>query len=338
MDTSAALGAIDSAAAAVPVQPRFSEEATVIAAPTPTPKAPARRPGRPPKQKNNLVETLGVVAEPFNPLSYVEMVISNPTMFKKILSLHKAYAVSEVEIYFGLEDVRMKAKDHLGRTTIYTTFFGRMINIYYCKTPISIVVKREYLDHILGPPDKANHKISIVLRENWRSSVYIIVKDMDYDKENIYDVEVIRASESEISYDGDVDTDHPLQFSFDSKHLKSEILKLSPLSKLLSIQKVDGKHLMFTGDNSTKPGYNGIYSNSEKIGMKNRLGAGHVFHISVPIGYIKPFTSSCIGEHVTIAADPVKKISFTSGLDKKIDGQYGIEIKVFSDLYTVSRA
>lgn len=348
MNTSAILGAIDVAVAAnsgpstaavsshpsiLPVQPRFTEDVIAMAEPTPAPVAPktTRKPGRPPKKKEIPADVHGIITTPSFEANYVEMVTCNPTIFKKILALHKAYAAPEIEFCFGHKEVVLRARDHHNRSTLYTTFDCNLLNIYYCREPISVVIKREYLDHIIGPPDKTNHKITFILRENWRSVIYIIVKDMIYEKENRYEIDVIRQAEQPSVIDDD--SEYPLQFTFDSRHFKSEITKLSQLSKLLTIEKVDGGALTFIGDNSTKPKYHGVYESKDKIALVDKLPARHVFRVSVAINYIKPMATATIGERITIAVDTSKRISMTTMLDQKVDGRFGIKLKLFADLY-----
>lgn len=346
MNTETILGAIDAAVAAatadatakVPVQPRFSEELLAAlpnpdadARPIPPPRA-ARRPGRPPKVKTNMAAILGVQAAPTNERDLVEMVVCNPALFKKIFTLYRGYSVSEIEMFFGIDEVKLKAKDHVGRTTIYISMPGRLMNFYYCRDPMQIVLKREYLERILGAPEKDNQKITFVVREeNHRSILYIIVQDMDYDKDNSYKVEIINRPASDV-YCADNDTEYPLRFTLDSKHLKSEVLKIAKIGSTLTIKKVKQEPLEFTTDANIKPSYKGTYNNSEKIQLRSTLSPNDILTVSVPIEYIKPFTSSCIGEQVVIAIDKLNRLSLTTFADKKLEGQYAAEIKVFSDI------
>ena len=159
------------------------------------PAAPAekKRPGRPPKKRRelNVAEVLGIADRPANADDVVEMVYCNPLVFKKLLALDKAYEVSEVEMIFEPTQLRMKARDHLGKSTIYKTIEGRWMNFYYCRERIRICVKREYLEKILGNLDKNQYKVTFLLKENYRSTLYIIVKDCLYDKDKSYDIEIM---------------------------------------------------------------------------------------------------------------------------------------------------
>lgn len=293
-----------------------------------------KRPGRPPKKRPemNVAEVLGIADKPVNPDDIVEMVYCNPLVFKKLLSLDKAYEVNEIEMIFELNGLRLKSKDHLGKSTIYKTIDGRWMNYYYCKERVRICVKREYLEKILGNLDKNQYKITFLLKENYRSTLYIIVKDYQYDKDKSYDVEVIYKPNAEADDNRDDDTHYPIKFAFDSKHFKAEINQVRKMSPLLTIQKSGDEPLQFTFDEAKKLNYNGRYNNPVKIKLDNRLPLDDIFTVSVVIDYIKPFSNSCIGDDVYIAADKKEKISFLTYLDKKSDGQYAVSVKAYTEV------
>jgi hypothetical protein len=263
----------------------------------------------------------------------MEMVYCSPMVFKKLLTLDKGYEVSEVEMIFELNGLRMKAKDHLGKSTIYKTIDGRWMNYYYCKERIRICVKREYLEKILGNLDKNQYKVTFLLKENYRTTLYIIVKDCQYDKDKSYEVEVIFKPD-ELGWDDakDDDTNYPLKFAFDSKHFKAEINQVRKMSPLLTIQKTGDEPLQFTFDEAKKLNYNGRYNNPAKIKLDSKIAPDDIFTVSITIDYIKPFSNSCIGDDVYIAADKKEKMSFMTFLDKKAEGQYAVCVKVYTEI------
>ncbi len=322
------LNAIDAAAGGVP-EPVAPAPVDAV-----RPAEPKKRPGRPPKKRPEMVaaEVLGVANAPVNPDDLMEMVYCSPMMFKKLLTLYKKYEVSELELTFEAAGVRGKAKDHLNKSTIYTTIDGRLLNYYYCREPIRIVVKREYLEKILVDLDKNQYKVTFLLKENYRSTLYIIVKDCQYDKDKSYEVEVIYKAGDGVDDQRDDDTNYPVKFAFDSKHFKAEINQVRKMSPLLTIQKIGNEPLQFTFDEAKKLNYNGRYNNPDKIKLRSAVAADDIFTVSIVIDYIKPFSNSCIGDDVFIAADKREKMSFMTFLDKKNEGQYVVCVKIFVEI------
>lgn len=320
VDDSVAAAAVDDVVANDPAQPPKQE--------------PKKKPGRPPKKRPELVqaEVLGVAERPVNPDDLMEMVYCSPMIFKKILTLYKGYEVSEVEMTFEAGGVRWKAKDHLNKSSIHTTMDGRLMNYYYCRETIRICVKREYLEKILGNLDKNQYKVTFLLKENYRSTLYIIVKDCQYDKDKSYEVEVIYKAGDPVDEPKDDDTDYPIKFAFDSKHFKSEINQVRKMSQLLTIQKIGNEPLQFTFDEAKKLNYNGRYNNPDKIKLRSTVAPDDVFTVSIVIDYIKPFSNSCIGDDVFIAADKKEKMSFMTYLDKKNENSYVVCIKIFTEI------
>ncbi len=327
------------AAAAPVLAPTEGEQVVLVTGQVPVQtqvaQEPKKRPGRPPKKRPELsvAEVIGVAPQPVNEDDVIEMVYCNPLVFKKLLLIDKSYDVSEIEMIFEPTGLRMRAKDHLGKSNIYKTISGRCVNYYYCKERIRICIKREYLEKILGNLDKNQYKVTFILKENYRSTLYIIVKDCQYDKDKSYEVEVIyKPNEPEHEENKDDETNYPIKFVLDSKHFKSEINQVRKMSPILTIQKTGDEPLQFTFDDAKKLNYNGRYNNPGKIRLESRIAPDDIFSTSVVIDYIKPFSNACIGDDVHIAADKRERICFTTYLDKKPDGTNACEVKVFTEI------
>jgi hypothetical protein len=175
--------------------------------------------------------------------------------------------------------------------------------------------------------------------EDFRRSLYIIVKDCQYDKDKSYEVEIsYKPDDPNAEEVKDDDTNYPIRFVVDSKHLKDEITQVSRMSPLLTIQKAGNEPLQFTFDEAKKVNYNGRYNNSEKIKLQSNLAGEDVFNASIFIDYIKPFTNACIGDDVYIAADIKERMSFMTFLDKKPDGNFSVCVKVFTEIKGDRRA
>jgi hypothetical protein len=303
------------------------------------PKMPARKPGRPPKKRPEIAiaDVVGIANAPANAEDLVELAYCNPTAFKKLLSLYKSYGAADICMIFDKDVVKIKTKDHLGKSAIWAKIHCKLLNFYYCKDKIKISIKREYLEKILGSMSKNQYKMMFMLKENYRSKLYIIVKDCQYDKDNTYEVEVSYKPEDQDDDElQENDADYPIKFRVDSKHFKEEINKIKRMSPVLTIQKIGTEPLQFTFDEAKKLNYRGPYNDPEKIKLVSKLEPNDIFNVSVVIDYIKPFSNSSIGDDVYISADKKNKLSLSTFLDKKIN-EHVIEVKIFTEIREYKR-
>lgn len=290
-------------------------------------------PGRPKKVVVNApVEVHGIVDKPVNEEDLLELVYYNPTLFKKIMQLLKAFEVSEVEMNFDAAGTKITAKDHLGKSTLYITIDGRCMNLYYCKAPMRVTVKRESLEKVLGTLGKNHYKITFILKENYRSTMYLVIKDLEYNNDDTYEIDVVFKPEDAARNEArDDDTNYPIKFKISSKHFKTKINNIQKLSPTFTIQKCGTEPLQLTFDKAQKVNWTGVYNDSEKIDLKSTLADDEIFNVSLYINYIKPFSNSNIGDDVYIAADKREKMSFMTLLDKKDIG-WSCGIKIFTEV------
>ncbi len=296
-----------------------------------------KKPGRPKKKVPAVpIEVHGIVEAPVNPEDIMELVYCNPNLFKKLLQLFKQFNVSEVEMLFDKAGLRMFCTDHLQKSNIYTTIDGKCMNLYYCKAPTRICITRADLERILGILGKTHFKITFRLRDDARSVLCIIIKDIEYNSDETFDIDITCKVDDGLKDAAkgtglDDDTNYPLKFKFAAKHFKNRINNIKKLSATAIIQKVGDGPLQFTCDKVQKINFAGIYNDPDKIELKSMLGADDIFSISVNINYIKPFSNSNIGDDVYIAVDHVGKISFMTYLDKKDIG-YACCVKIFTEI------
>lgn len=301
-------------------------------------EATKKKPGRPKKKIIAIqVDTHGVVPQPCNPDDILELVYCNPSMFKKLLQLYKAFSISEININFDVAGVRINNKDHLGKSTIYTTIDGKCTNLYYCKEPIRVCVKRANLERIFNALNKNQYKVSFVLRENYRSTMYILTHDLEYSMFETYDVDVVFNPEQPAAagvaapIPRDNDAAYPVKFKVSAKHFKSKISAINKLSKTFTIQKYGAEPLQLTFDKAQTVNWTAVYNDGEKIGLQSTLQPDEMLSATVYIDHIYPFSNSVIGDDVYIAADKMEKMSFTTYLDKKDIG-WTTCIKIFTEI------
>ena len=298
-----------------------------------TATAPERKkPGRPKKKiLTTPVEARGIVNAPSTPGDLVELVYDNPTMFKKLLHLYKLFEVSELELNFDKNKLGIVTKDHLDKSTIYTTIQGAQMNLYYCETPMRICVRRDSLDKVLGLLGKTHYKISIVLKEDYRSTMYMIVRDIEYSNESCYEIAVIYSRQCEPPSGARDDINYPLRFTLATKHFRTLINNVRRLSSTITLQKAGTDPIQFTFAKAQRVNWTCVYNDSQKIDLHSSIAPDDIFSVSVNIDYIRPFSNSAVGDEVTIAASHNNKISFTTILDKR-GHHHAAEIKIYTEI------
>jgi len=297
-----------------------------------------KKPGRPRKKVVSMpIEIHGIVNEPIDKGDEMELAYCNPIMFKKLMQLYKAFEVSEIEMIFDTLGVKIITKDHLGKSIIYSTIDGRCMNFYYCKKPIRICIKRDNLERVLSTINKNHYKITFQLKEDYRSTMYLTIKDSEYNNENEYEVEVGTIPEEVIiGKIKDDESNYPISFKISSKHFKTTINNSRKISQTFTIQKCGDEPLQFTFDKPQKVNWIGVYNDPEKINLQSSLKDDDIFIVSVFIDHIKPFSNSNIGEEVFIYADKKEKMCFMTRMDKKDIG-WACSVKIFTEIKNYRR-
>jgi hypothetical protein len=291
-----------------------------------------KKPGRPKKEVPVVkIVSLGIVNAPIHPDDVLELIYDKPMIFKKICKLYRAFDVSEVEMLFEPDKLKIITKDHLGKSTIYTTIEGRFLNLYYCKEQIRICVKRESLERVLNILGKNHYKITFLLKDNYRSAMYIIINDIEYDNDDSFEIDVIMRPVAAITELVDDDSAYPIKFTLSSRHFKNRMSDIRKISPTFAIQKMGNGPLNLTFDKGQRINWTGVYNDNSKINLVSTLDENSIFNVSVCIDHIKPFSNNTIGELVHIAADTRSKMSFTTHLDPKDNG-WTATIKIYTEL------
>jgi len=289
-----------------------------------------RGPGRPKNQKTSPHQTIhGIVGRPIIESDIVELVYCNPLIFKRLLQLLKYYQVSEIHMLFGHDGLQIQAIDHTKKSTTYITILGQFMNWYYCKAPVRICVSLQSIDRIFSIINKTHYKITFVLKENYRSTMYIILKETEYNSDDSYEIDVIFSRENlEVKLSDD---DYPLKFNFKSKYFKSKILSIGNISPFFTIQKCADRPLQFKFDKSNQINWTNLYSDQTKLKMVNKLEPDDIFNVSVFVNHIKPIAKCSCGEEIQIAVDKIRPISFTMFVDKRGPESAAFIVKIFTE-------
>jgi hypothetical protein len=294
-----------------------------------------KKPGRPRKENIHIpIAVHGIVEKPVNDVDVVELIYSDPMLFKKWIALLKGYKVGEIELNFDKNGLRIDTKNRLGTVDIATVISGACMNLYYCKEPIRIWVKRTALEIMVNSLSKNHCRITWVLREkDYREMLYIIVKNSVYGSDQIFEVEVFSKAAAIPAAVTDDDSGYPVRFKISTKCFKKITTTVSKDSKRFTIQKNGAQPLQLTIGRSqdSNVGWTEVYGESDKIGLHSTIAEDDIFNVSVEFDNILPFCKYALGEDMYIAADKERRIMFQCFADRKEIG-WTMSVKVFSNI------
>jgi len=277
-----------------------------------------KRPGRPRKKVVAApVEIKGIVNQPSEQSHLVEMVYQNPAIIKKIFNVLRGYNCDDVVIDFDANTMKILAKSHDNKTTIFPSFNCKLLNHYYCKEPKRICVKRSRLSDLFKSLDKFPCKVTWLLKEEFQKSVlYVIIRNLVLNNEKQHEVELTEKFNNDAPGPID-DARYPLKFTLPSKDFKQEIADIMLVSESLTIQKRSEDPLEITYELPKEVSTVNVFRDQNTIALQSDIEPGDVVAASIMITYIKAFSNANLGTHVRIAVDKFQPMSFTTDLDKK---------------------
>jgi len=104
-----------------------------------------KRAGRPPRNQDTSddVAILGIVDRPGDDSHLVELFITRPTIFKKLLSLYNDYDANEILLIFTADRLIMRSYKEESKVLIETSIEGSKCNRYYCGKELSLYIQCE---------------------------------------------------------------------------------------------------------------------------------------------------------------------------------------------------
>lgn len=294
-----------------------------------------KKPGRPKKTAVISIgnDVRGVQDTAIDGDNVVEFTYDNPVLIKKIISLYKSYEAENIEFVFTPTEFKMIAKDHLQKSSIYVTIRCDVMNHYYCKDDLRITVRRENFDKILCSIEKDQHKMLMFIKAiSKRNTLNIVLHNCRFDKDNTYNIPIELPTNAQNNRAAD--PIYPIHFTLDSKHFKSEIVKIGKMTDKVIFQKDGTKPLEITFSSDQKINYCGIYNDSSKISLQSTIVDDEIVHVMVNIEDIKPYSNVCLAELTNISLSNDSDICFTSNLDRRGEDIYAIIAKVFVEIKT----
>jgi hypothetical protein len=299
----------------------------------PTKKGPGRPKKVPVMQLGDAEE--GVQDTPKHQDNIVELIYSQPLLFKKLKQLFKSFDVEAIEFSFEHDGLYIQAQDHLQHSRICVVVKGEMMSRYYCKKPYQITVPTLDLSHALDALTKTHTKIMLYIRAGV-GSLYLVFHDSEYNTEDVYELMAASSSGDTIQRSSIDDSEYTVAFKVTSKHFKTMLNNICKIATQFQIVCTrNGELQIKLADSSfAQVKWRRQYHTPGLISLRNNVPIGNTFLSMMTIEYVKPLATSNIGEDVVISADVSGKVCFTTELDKKAQG-YAATIKVFMESMTV---
>lgn len=295
-----------------------------------------KRPGRPRKTPaKERSPRQGIMPKPVDPENHVELLCDKTAAFKKMWGFYKLMAIDKNNIIFRKDDILILNRDHHGKNRIWTRIDAAMMNYYYCKNELNIVVTCKNFETVMFTIDKTYNMIFLHSRlDSTQTDIRAVLRnDMEIDE--IHKIELIcdQGTPREKIDDFSV-SDYTISFKLPCKYFKKMIADIKASSNQLTIRQ-DGKdeNLVFEYiGKSKKVKSEYIVTNNKNIDFKSNLKKDETFQISVKIDYIRPISQSLLGD-ITIYAKEDSPVLFVIPVDKdpKMPNEpYAIEMRVLT--------
>jgi hypothetical protein len=209
------------------------------------------------------------------------------------------------------------------------------MDMYYCRFPIRICVTATEIEKIINSLSRNNYRISFVLNEeDYRSVIYLIIKDVTNNREETWDIDVMYRQESSMAAMAAIDdSDYILRFTLTSDYFKTLINKIRAHSDVFNIQCTSGNDLQITFDKTKKVGFGGSLGNDPGLELVWTGAPDDILIVKLFVAHVHPLAKNAIGDNVRVAVDSTRRISFTTGLDRKeASGAYAVDIKIFTEI------
>ena len=289
-----------------------------------------KRPGRPKKKiskdsipKSGIVDTPSVEADDERMQTTIEVVYSNPEMWKKIFTEFKNLAVDSVRMQFHETGISIITKDHLEKSEVLVEILGDRLNRYYCEAPLEIGVDLHHFLQIMQTLKKDHTKITFSsIRQSQRSKLRVVLHNATMNEDSGYNVDV-RTIEP---YDGTIREDllhepeYPLSFELDAKYFKNKVADWLRLGEVIKIEKSSTGPLTINHVFDDKKGdHETTFKDSKKISLVANIEEDDLFAVSVLLQNLKPISTSTVADKIKISAHENYRLIFTSLIDQEID-------------------
>jgi hypothetical protein len=266
----------------------------------------------------------GIVQEPMAPNvadpNDIELIYSNPSMFKKISNAFKVMSVDEVTFSFKRDRLELSSRDHKCTSTNLYTIYGEKVNRYYCFEPISMTIDAKSISQIFQTIDKDSAIISILIPRSMKGcSVRFVIYKSSLDVDKVYNVDVCNSNfeVEDLSEELANESNYMISYRLPYKYFKKDINDYSSLTDEIKLEK-KGEKGVLKYTYSTKGGkikHESKFKKSETIDLVSKVKGDDLFLVSFQVEFVKPIANALISEYISVSANPGNRLIFTCNLD-----------------------
>lgn len=295
------------------------------------PAQPKKKPGRPRKAANAIIDRIGFaeaprVREAASELEFVVQVeYENPTMFKHIFTAFKHLGATEVHIRFEPDRMRMYCIDHTNVNEMIVTVFAAQMVYHFVEAPYDITISPSEFQNILNSINVNHNLISFTTRRAELNTSLTINLMNDKNAMVSKYVTNIKRYDGKI-WNAAITSPHSgvysLRFVLDCKVFKKCIASTDAITNVITIEKIGAGALKFAFTYNTKNGTGAhMFSDFNLIGLKSTMAEGETLTVSVPLAYIKPISSLVLTDRIFLAVKNGANVMSEFYLDQKTDAE-----------------
>ncbi len=274
-----------------------------------------KKPGRP--MKNPQVEPIdvnGISDAPRDKENVIELVYSNTSVFKRIMSIHKQARMSEVVFVFDVDRVEISLQDAMKQVLIHMVLDGQRMNSYYCDKQRVICVTAASMNEVLTAANN-NSIIHIRQREADPNGLNILIEDPLCQKNDRFMLKLCQAKITPTPED----IEEKLRFTLPTAQFKRAVCDISKIAdeNKLSVEFIETeRRLQLSGTLATGQNWVAVYNNCEKIALVVNCKEGDILLYKVNASHIRPFAGCFVNPiDLHISEKTFKFVTTLSGKD-----------------------
>lgn len=279
-----------------------------------------RRAGRPPKNPNtaDTAKVEGLVRRPRDDSHLVELFITRPTIFKKLLLLFDDCDANYILLTFTKSHFYMRSFKPESNIVVENTIFGHECNRYYCEKEVSMYVECDVLlrlNSYIEPEYDYDFELSVVPGINKKVLQMLIINKTNRQEERL-DMHEMKPSDIQHGPNfNEAELLFPIAFKAVSKSFKRKFTGLvknySPEARFLN-DPIANTVIISAQSTERTSSYELMMMSHETEGTKN----ANEIMITINIKPLKFFLKNAVDENTTFFINEDKVVCLSADLGK----------------------
>jgi hypothetical protein len=276
------------------------------------PGRPKKVPSGPPVPKEGIVQT------PSDQRSIVELVYSDPMMFRNMFKYFSRAKPSGISIKFQPTTITFSANDHNDKSISVIELIGGEMNRYYCKEPLEICVGYDHFHTALTHVNKSCPSVSIKLAEHdWRSYVYMELEDRENNATTLYQINTIQARDQLLRIE--TPPQHMITFATTLKSFRDIVKQAKPRAENIKIERNGRTELKILTETSHGSGMNQARILDAKNIVEDNMTDSDILAVSVRVSVITALATSTLSKDILMSVGDDNYITVTLRLSPPVD-------------------